>query len=61
MAEDNFDEAFDIDRILKVSSGNSPETPAEVVKPREKRRGAFPKEVKLLCLIRRFPVFRNLS
>lgn len=38
MAEDNFDEAFDIDRILRESSGNSPETPTEVVKPREKKK-----------------------
>ena len=43
MAEDNFDEAFDIDRILRESSGNSSETPAEVVKPREKKKRSLSK------------------
>lgn len=38
MAEDNFDEAFDIDRILRESSGNNSETPTEGVKPREKKK-----------------------
>jgi len=33
MAEDNYDEAFDIDRILRESSGNNSETPTEGVNP----------------------------